>query len=69
MKFLEFVVSIALAGILIAVAGLIMFARYKKFDEKTGGNHKVQKIIAWAIFAIGMLVVISPTLRLLGIVA
>ena len=58
--FATFIVRFAYIGIALAIAGLIFFARYKRFDNETGSSSTVQKAIGIGMFALGALWVISP---------
>ena len=58
--FLNFFVKFAYFGIVLALVGLFVFARYRKIDEETGTKSIVPKIIGVALFALGMIWVIGP---------
>lgn len=60
MGFLKFIVNFAYIGIAIALIGIVVFARYRKYEENTGNNSMVQKVIGIALFVLGALWVISP---------
>ena len=60
MGFLEFIVKFAYAGIIIAFAGIVLFLRYRKYDDETGNKSTVPKAIGVGIFVLGAIWVISP---------
>ena len=60
MAFLQFVVKFAYLGIAVALAGLFIFLRFRKYDEDTGKSSTGPKAIAVTLFVIGAVWVISP---------
>ena len=69
MGFLQFIEKYAMIGILVAAAGLLMFLRYRNYDDATGKKSTVPKAIAVVLFIIGAIWVISPLFIKLAIPA
>lgn len=62
MEILKAITSFNYIGLFVCIAALVVFAKYKAFDEKTKQNHKAIKRVAAVAFAVGALYLISPLL-------
>ncbi len=60
MQIFKIIASYNYIGMLLAIAALAVFARYKSYDENTGKNHKKIKIAAVVAFVAGALFMLSP---------
>lgn len=59
-NFINFFVRFAYLGIILAFAGLFLYAKYRKYSEETGKPARRPKIIGVVLFALGLLWVIVP---------